>query len=57
MSEKTLQQKLDSSGNTVEFLRNQQTGPNVYPGVPAECSNWRNEQAAWANSAVLFNQS
>src|SRR6476469_3689546 len=54
---KTLQDKLDSVGNVVDFLRNQQTGPNVYPGVPSEYSNWRNEQAAWAKSAVLFNQS
>ena len=57
MTEQTLQQKLDQAGDTVEFLRNQQVGPNVYPGVPAEYSNWRNEQAAWAKSAVLFNQS
>ena len=57
MSEQTLQEKLDSAGDIVEFLRNQQVGPNVYPGVPAEYSNWRNEQAAWAKSAVLFNQS
>ena len=57
MSEQTLQQKLDEVGNVVDFLRNQQTGPNVYPGVPAEYSNWRNEQRAWAESAVLFNQS
>ncbi len=47
MSE-TLQQKLDSVGNVVDFLRNQQAGPNLYPGVPAEYSNWRNEQRAWA---------
>ncbi|OYX46625.1 MAG: glycine cleavage system protein T [Sphingomonadales bacterium 32-64-22] len=57
MSEQTLQQKLDSVGNVVDFLRNQQVGPNVYPGVPAEYSNWRNEQRAWSESAVLFNQS
>ena len=57
MSEKTLQQKLASAGNTVDFLRNQQTGPNAYPGVPAEYTNWRDEQAGWAKSAVLFNQS
>jgi glycine cleavage system aminomethyltransferase T len=56
MSE-TLQQKLDGQANVVDFLRNQQVGPNAYPGVPAEYSNWRNEQAAWAKSAVLFNQS
>ncbi len=57
MSEPNLQSLLDASGDIVEFLRNQQVGPNVYPGVPAEYSNWRNEQAAWAKSAVLFNQS
>lgn len=56
MSE-NLQQKLDAQGDVVDFLRNQQVGPNVYPGVPAEYSNWRNEQRGWAKSAVLFNQS
>ena len=57
MTEQTLQQKLDAQADVVDFLRNQQVGPNVYPGVPAEYSNWRNEQRAWAKSAVLFNQS
>jgi glycine cleavage system aminomethyltransferase T len=57
MTEQTLQQKLDAQADIVEFLRNQQVGPNVYPGVPAEYSNWRNEQRAWAETAVLFNQS
>jgi len=41
----------------VELLRNQQTGPNVYPGVPAEYTNWRDEQQAWQRTCVLFNQS
>jgi syringate O-demethylase len=57
MSGKSLQQLLDEKGDIVELLRNQQTGPNVYPGVPAEYSNWRTEQIAWAKSCVLFNQS
>ena len=57
MSDKTLQQKLDSAGDTVGFLRNQQTGPNAYPGVSAEYTNWRDEQRGWSESAVLFNQS
>jgi syringate O-demethylase len=39
------------------LLYNQQTGPNVYPGVPPEFTNWRDEQKAWQKSAVLFNQS
>lgn len=41
----------------VDLLRNQQVGPNVYPGVPAEYSNWRDEQRAWNETCVLFNQS
>lgn len=44
-------------GNLVDRLRNQQTGPNVYPGVPAEYTNWRDEQRAWQQDAILFNQS
>ncbi|MGD9809870.1 MAG: glycine cleavage T C-terminal barrel domain-containing protein [Sphingobium sp.] len=56
MTDKSLQQLLDEKGDTVGFLRNQQTGPNVYPGVPGEFSNWRSEQRAWAETAVLFDQ-
>jgi len=52
-----LQQVLDSKGDIVTFLRNQQVGPNVYPGIPGEYSNWRDEQRSWAETAVLFNQS
>ena len=41
----------------VDLLRNQPAGPNVYPGVKAEYTNWRDEQWAWQNTCVLFNQS
>lgn len=57
MTDQSLQSILDESGDIVDLLRNQQVGPNVYPGVPAEYSNWRSEQIAWAKTAVLFNQS
>lgn len=57
MAAKTLEDVLNSVKNPVELLRNQQTGPNVYPGVPAEYTNWRDEQQAWQNTCVLFNQS
>src|ERR1700761_5582079 len=53
----SLEDLLQASGNIVELLRNQQVGPNVYPGVPAEYSNWRDEQRAWQQTCVLFNQS
>ncbi|MFM5954875.1 MAG: syringate O-demethylase [Novosphingobium sp.] len=52
-----LQTILAATPDVVTMLRNQQTGPNVYPGVPAEYTNWRSEQWAWQHSAVLFNQS
>ena len=53
----SLESRLGAAGDIVTMLRNQQVGPNVYPGVPAEFSNWRSEQRAWAETCVLFNQS
>src|SRR5260370_36888272 len=53
----SLESLLSAAGSTVDLLRNQQAGPNVYPGVPAEYTNWRDEQRAWAETCVLFNQS
>ena len=53
----SLESRLASAGDITRLLRNQQVGPNVYPGVPAEYSNWRDEQRAWAETCVLFNQS
>jgi len=57
MSQRSLEDLLRSSGNTVELLRNSQAGPNVYPGVPSEYTNWRDEQQAWQRTCVLYNQS
>ena len=48
---------LDGDAGIVDWLRNQQVGPNAYPGVPAEYTNWRDEQRAWNETCVLFNQS
>jgi syringate O-demethylase len=53
----SLEAVIESSGSVAELLRNQQTGPNAYPGVPAEYTNWRDEQRAWQQTCVLFNQS
>jgi syringate O-demethylase len=57
MTARNLEQLLQTVKRPVDLLRNQQTGPNVYPGVPAEYTNWRDEQQAWQHTCVLFNQS
>jgi glycine cleavage system aminomethyltransferase T len=57
MADRSLEDLLGSVGNPVDLLRNSQAGPNVYPGVPAEFTNWRDEQTAWQRTCVLYNQS
>jgi syringate O-demethylase len=57
VSHRSLEDLLGTVESPVELLRNSQAGPNVYPGVPAEFTNWRDEQTAWQQTCVLFNQS
>ena len=54
---KNLDALLQAAGNPVNMLRNSQIGAYVYPVVPSEYSNWRDEQRAWRESCVLFDQS
>jgi vanillate/3-O-methylgallate O-demethylase len=56
-TESSLQAKIDAAGNIVPILRNSKIGIYVYPVVASEFTNWRDEQGAWRNSAVLFDQS
>jgi len=57
MSSQSLEALLKTAGNPVNLLRNSQIGAYVYPVVPAEYTNWRDEQRAWRETAVLFDQS
>jgi vanillate/3-O-methylgallate O-demethylase len=57
MSERSLEDLLQSAGSPVDLARNSQIGPYVYPAVPAEFSNWRDEQVAWQETCALFDQS
>ena len=56
MAPRNLQEILDATP-AVELLRNSQVGAYVYPVVAAEFTNWRREQNAWRETAVLFDQS
>jgi vanillate/3-O-methylgallate O-demethylase len=54
---KSLEALLKEAGNPATMLRNSQIGAYVYPVVPNEYTNWRDEQRAWRDSCVLFDQS
>ena len=56
MTPTNLQQILDTT-DPVDLLRNSQIGAYVYPVVAAEFTNWRREQRAWRETAVLYDQS
>jgi glycine cleavage system aminomethyltransferase T len=57
MTHRSLEDKLREAGDPVTLTRNLQIGPYVYPTVPAEFSNWRDEQVAWRETCALFDQS
>jgi len=57
MQHRNLEELLRSAGNPVTMLRNSQIGAYVYPVVPGEFSNWRDEQLAWQKTAVIYDQS
>src|ERR1700745_3449755 len=56
MKYQSLEQLLRSVPNPVPMVRNSQIRAYVYPVVPSEFSNWRDEQRAWRETAVLFDQ-
>src|SRR5256885_730605 len=57
MSHRSLEELLQAAGGPVELVRNSQIGPYVYPKVPSEFTNWRDEQVAWRVACALFDQS
>jgi syringate O-demethylase len=56
-SGRSLEDLLATAESPVQLLRNSPAGPNVYPVVPPEFTNWRDEQRAWQTTCVLFNLS
>ncbi|MED5546384.1 MAG: aminomethyl transferase family protein [Pseudomonadota bacterium] len=56
MQFESLQAKIDHFGGPLQMMRNSQTGPYQFP-IPAEFSNWREEQRAWREGVALMDQS
>lgn len=57
MGHRSLEDAIAAAASPVDLARNSQIGPYVYPAVPAEFTNWREEQVAWRETAALFDQS
>jgi vanillate/3-O-methylgallate O-demethylase len=57
MSRQSLEELLQEARSPVELLRNNPIGAYVYPVKPPEFTNWRDEQRAWQETCVLFDQS
>jgi vanillate/3-O-methylgallate O-demethylase len=52
----SLEDKINRHGNIADMLRNAPQGAYDYP-MRSEYSNWRDEQRAWKETSVLFDQS
>ena len=52
-----LESVLKAAGNTVRCCATRRSAPTSIRSSPSEFSNWRDEQRAWRETAVLFDQS
>lgn len=57
MTDMNLEQKINAAGGALNMLRGSNLGHVIFPGIPPEFTNWRDEQRAWQHSVVLFEQS
>ena len=57
MAAENLEQFLERVGNPTRFLRNSPADAFAFPVVPPEFSSWKNEQRAWRETVVMFDQS
>lgn len=56
MTAENLEEKLQLYKSPADMLRQATMGMYPFP-IPAELTNWRDEQRAWATTATLFDQS
>lgn len=45
---------IQNAGGAVSLLRGSGLGPYVFPGIPSEFTNWRDEQRSWKESVALL---
>ena len=57
MKNRSLEEKIGEAGGVLQMLRSSDLGHVIFPGIPPEFTNWRDEQRAWHQSVVLFEQS
>jgi vanillate/3-O-methylgallate O-demethylase len=53
----SLEDTLTEAGGAVNLLRSAGLGPYVFPVIPPEFTNWRDEVRAWKDSCALLEQS
>ncbi|NEK56522.1 aminomethyl transferase family protein [Geodermatophilus sabuli] len=56
MPRTSLEQEIQQAGDPVTMLRSSPASTYAIPGTP-EYTNWRDEQVAWRETAVVFDQS
>ncbi|MDR7415534.1 MAG: aminomethyl transferase family protein [Armatimonadota bacterium] len=54
---RNLQEILEQVPNITDYLYNNRTGARAFPVVPAEFTNWRDEQHAWRETVALLDLS
>lgn len=54
MTYRSLEEKLQAAGSAVKMARASKAGAFINVKVPAEYSNWRDEQRAWRETAALL---
>lgn len=54
---KSLDTLIQEAGGPVSLLRSSRLGPYLFPGIPPEFTNWRDEVRAWKDSVALLEQS
>lgn len=54
---RNLDELIEVAGGPVNLLRSSSYGSHVFPGIPPEFTNWRDEQRAWRESCALLESS